>query len=103
MAETVAGKKMSAYTNIDDDPELTEEQKEYYKNNAVVTSFGQISCSDNTLYNYNVHIPHAPNFPELPSDSDDKTYILSVKNGVFSWIDDTGSGSGSGSGSNATA
>jgi hypothetical protein len=91
--------KMSEYTNVDVATELNDDQKKYYKDHAVVTSLGKTSSSDNTLHNYNVHIPNVPDFPTLPTDSDEKTYVLAFKNGSIIWMEDTGSGSGSGASS----
>lgn len=70
------GKRMSDYTDIDS-AQLTEEQKAYYKENALVTTYGKTGESTGNS-NYNVKLSEISKNPLPPITDGDTGKVLTV-------------------------
>lgn len=86
MTSEFNGQKMSDYADIDS-VQLTQEEKDYYKEHALVTTFGKTDGDTSTgNSNYNVKLNEISKIALPPIASDDKGKVLTVDDsGSLAW------------------
>jgi hypothetical protein len=86
MANEFHGQRMSDYADIDS-AQLTQEEKDYYKEHALVTTFGKTDGDASTgNSNYNVKLNEISKNVLPPIASDDKGKVLTVDDsGSLAW------------------